>query len=141
MNISIPTGWKTELEKLAHIYSVEEGESITCLDLMRRGTQEQYHSASHCKYLIQYHTIWYLKFMFLVLKGNVEEILKQILQKIYYPIKALVVMPDHIHILVDVPQIVAQYGVVRTLKSINAIELFKVFPQLIQFCRMRYFMV
>ena len=69
--------------------------------------------------------------MFLVLKGNVEEILKQILQKIYYPIKALVVMPDHIHILVDVPQIVAQYGVVRTLKSINAIELFKVFPQLI----------
>ena len=79
--------------------------------------------------------------MFLVLKGNVEEILKQILQKIYYHIKALVVMPDHIHILVDVPQIVAQYGVVRTLKSINAIELFKVFPQLIQFCRMRYFMV
>ena len=71
--------------------------------------------------------------MFLVLKGNVEEILKQILQKIYYPVKALVVMPDHIHILVDVPQIVAQYGVVRTLKSINAIELFKVFPQLIQF--------
>ena len=73
--------------------------------------------------------------MFLVLKGNVEEILKQILQKIYYHIKALVVMPDHIHILVDVPQIVAQYGVVRTLKSINAIELFKVFPQLIQFYR------
>ena len=42
-------------------------------------------------------------------------------------------MPDHIHIFVDVPQIVAQYDVVRTLKSINAIELFKAFPQLIQF--------
>ena len=25
INISIPTGWKTELENLARIYSVEEG--------------------------------------------------------------------------------------------------------------------
>ncbi len=58
INISIPTGWKTELENLAHIYSVEEGESIIFLDLLRRGIQEkyqlgkqdseeQYHSASY----------------------------------------------------------------------------------------------
>ena len=42
MNISIPTGWKTELENLARIYSVEEGKTITFLDLMRRGIQEKY---------------------------------------------------------------------------------------------------
>ena len=42
-------------------------------------------------------------------------------------------MPDHVHIFVDVPQSVALGDVVRTLKSINAIELFKTFPQLIQF--------
>ena len=40
INISIPTGWKTELENLARIYSVEEGESIIFLDLMRRGIRE-----------------------------------------------------------------------------------------------------
>lgn len=40
INISIPTGWKTELENLARIYSVEEGKTITFLDLMRRGIQE-----------------------------------------------------------------------------------------------------
>ena len=57
--------------------------------------------------------------------------MKQILQKNYYHIKALVVMPDHVHIFVDVPQSVALGDVVRTLKSINAIELFKAFPQLI----------
>ena len=51
INISIPAGWKTELENPARIYSVEEGESI----------------------------------IFLVLKGNVEEILKQILQKNLLP--------------------------------------------------------
>ncbi len=42
-------------------------------------------------------------------------------------------MPDHIHIFVDVPQSVALCGVVRNFKNISAIELFKVFPQLIQF--------
>ena len=42
INISIPTGWKTELENLARIYSVEEGKTITVLDLMRRGIQEKY---------------------------------------------------------------------------------------------------
>ena len=34
--------WKTELENLARIYSVEEGETITFLDLMHRGIQEKY---------------------------------------------------------------------------------------------------
>ena len=32
INISIPAGWKTELENPARIYSVEEGESIIFLD-------------------------------------------------------------------------------------------------------------
>ena len=35
INISIPAGWKTELENPARIYFVEEGESIIFLDLLR----------------------------------------------------------------------------------------------------------
>ena len=42
INISIPSEWKTELENLARIYSVEECKTITFLDLMRRGIQEKY---------------------------------------------------------------------------------------------------
>ena len=42
INISIPSEWKKELENLARIYSVEEGESIIFLDLLRRGIQEKY---------------------------------------------------------------------------------------------------
>ena len=42
INISIPIEWKTELENLARIYSVEEGKTITFLDLMRSGMQEKY---------------------------------------------------------------------------------------------------
>lgn len=39
---TIPSEWKKELENLARIYSVEEGETITFLDLMRRGIREKY---------------------------------------------------------------------------------------------------
>ena len=67
--------------------------------------------------------------------------MKQILQKIYYHIKALEVKPDHIPVFADVPQTVAARDVVGTFKDISAIELFKALPQLIQFCRMRYSMV
>ena len=42
ITISIPAGWKTELENRARIYSVGEGESIIFLDLLRRGVQEKY---------------------------------------------------------------------------------------------------
>ena len=83
---------------------------------------EQYHSASHCKYLIQYHIIWYPKLSFSVLKGNVEDALKLILQKICddynYHIKVLEVMPDHFHIFIDAPQKVSPCDVARTLWSI-----------------------
>ena len=42
INIYIPSKWKKELENLARIYSVEEGKTITFLDLMRRSIQEKY---------------------------------------------------------------------------------------------------
>ena len=42
INISVPSECKTELENLARIYSVEEGKTITFLDLMRRGIKEKY---------------------------------------------------------------------------------------------------
>ena len=42
INISIPREWKKELENIARIYSVEDGKTITFLDLMRRGIQEKY---------------------------------------------------------------------------------------------------
>ena len=92
-------------------------------------SEEKYHNASHCKYLIQYHIIWCPEFRFSVLKVNVDNTLKQILQKICndynHHIKTPEVMLDHIHIFIDVLQTVASCDVARTLKSISAIELFK----------------
>ena len=42
INISIPVGWKSELEATARILSVEEGKTITMMDLMRRAIKEKF---------------------------------------------------------------------------------------------------
>ncbi len=85
----------------------------------------------------KYHIIWRPEFRYSVLKNGVDITLKQILsnicEKYDYTIKALEVMPDHIHVFVDCSQTVAPSDIARTLKSISAIELFKVYPQLKQF--------
>ena len=98
---------------------------------------DEYHSTSHCRYRIQYHIIWCPKFRFEVLEGDVETELKRILGDICrrygYSEKALEVMSDHVHIFVDCPQTVAPCDVVRTLKSISAVEMFRAFPKLKKF--------
>lgn len=93
-----------------------------------------YNRSAYCVYLLQYHIIWCPKYRFSVLKDEVENVLKEILADICnkhgYMIKALEVMPDHLHIFVSASQTVAPCDIVRTLKSVSAIELFKRFPRL-----------
>ena len=97
----------------------------------------QYKHLSHCKYLCQYHLIWCPKFRFDVLKGEVEVSLKRILTEIAtkydYEILEMEVMSDHVHIFIGAKPTVAPTDIVRTLKSISAIELFKEFPSLKRF--------
>ena len=103
----------------------------------RNELPEQYHTALHCRYLTQYHVIWCPKFRFSVLQNGIDETLKLILHDICdqygYMIKALEVMPDHIHIFADCPQTAAPCDIARTLKSISAIRLFKAYPELKRF--------
>lgn len=97
----------------------------------------KYKSSGHSKYLVQYHIIWCPKFRFEVLTGDVENALKNIIKNISkeykYEIKALEVMPDHIHLFVATKPTVAPTDVVRTIKSITTVKLFKEFPELKNF--------
>ena len=43
INIAIPKQWKDELERLARIYSVEEENTLTYLDLIRLAVKEKYY--------------------------------------------------------------------------------------------------
>jgi hypothetical protein len=49
INISIPDHWKKELENLARIYSVEEEQTLTYLDLIRRAIKEKYELSEKTK--------------------------------------------------------------------------------------------
>ncbi len=97
----------------------------------------EYKSLSHCKYLVQYHLIWCPKLRFSVLKDNIDQSLKQILQEIAerygYEIIEMEVMPDHLHLFVSTKPTVAATDVVRSFKSLSAIELFKKYPSLKKF--------
>lgn len=96
-----------------------------------------YKTLNHCKYLCQYHLIWCPKFRFNVLKGDIEIELKRILNEIAteydYEIIEMEVMLDHIHVFVGAKPTVSPTDMVRTFKSISAIELFKAFPSLKKF--------
>ena len=97
-------------------------------------SRKPYHSASHCKYLIQYHIIWCPKFRFSVLHGKADMTLKQILQKICedygYRIKALEVMPDHIHLLLDCKPQFFISDMIKIMKGNLARQMFLAYPEL-----------
>lgn len=42
VNISIPSSWKEQLENIARLQSVEEGRTITFLELMRSAIKEKF---------------------------------------------------------------------------------------------------
>ncbi|MBA7554470.1 hypothetical protein ES705_47091 [subsurface metagenome] len=71
------------------------------------------------------------------MKGNVQFNLRRIFEDIAkryeYEILEMEVMPDHIHLFVGAEPTVAPVDIVRTFKSISAIELFKAFPSLKRF--------
>ena len=99
-------------------------------------SEELYHSASHCKYLTQYHIIWCPKFRFSVLQNGADDTLKNILANICnqygYIIKALEVMPDHIHLLVDCKPQLRLSDAVKILKGNTARWLFLKHPEVKQ---------
>lgn len=99
--------------------------------------KQKYKSATHCKYLCQYHLIWCPKFRYKVLQGDVEKSLKKIFEKIAedyeYEIIAMEVMPNHVHMFVGAKPSVAPSDIVRTFKSISAIKLFEEYYSLKNF--------
>lgn len=64
---------------------------------------------------------------------SLKEILLSISQRYNFEIIEMEVMPDHIHLFISAKPIAAPVDIVRTIKSITAIEIFKKYPRLKQF--------
>ena len=91
-------------------------------------------SSSHAKHCLGYHIVFCPKYRHQVLLGAIEVELKQVIGetcKTYgWTLHSLEVMPDHVHIFVQLDHTTAPVEVVKTVKSISAVKLFTQFPDL-----------
>jgi len=95
--------------------------------------------SKHCVYNINYHIVFCPKYRHKVIRGKVEETIKQVVKKICknygYTLIQMETMPDHLHIFLSAPPTVAPIEIVKTMKNITANTIFKTFPEL----KRRYF--
>lgn len=85
-------------------------------------------------YNLNYHLIWGTKYRNKVLKGHVEEVLKQslydIASKYGFTIAHMEIgKDDHIHLLVSAPPKLSVTNIMRWLKGISAWHLFRECPE------------
>ena len=83
---------------------------------------------------LQYHIVWCTKYRHPILTGAVEvetkTILAQTCAEYGWTLKAIEVMPDHVHLFLEASPDEAPSTIARTLKSISAVHIFTAFPNL-----------
>lgn len=79
-----------------------------------------YHSNSNIVFSCKYHVVWCPKYRRGVLQDGIDERLKTILLQVSYDLRATIiemeVMPDHVHLLVEVDP---QFGIHRLVKRLK----------------------
>jgi putative transposase len=94
----------------------------------------QYRSTRKAVFSVKYHVIWCPKYRRRVLGGAVEVRLKQIINEVVAEFGGMVIevetMPDHVHLLVEVPPQVAVSKLVQILKGRSSSRLRQEFPHL-----------
>ena len=80
----------------------------------------EYKSNSNVVYSCKYHVVWCPKYRRKVLVGEIESRLKELILKAALEIQAdiieMEIMPDHVHLLMEVDP---QYGIHRAVKHIK----------------------
>lgn len=85
-------------------------------------------------YNINYHIVWCPKYRKEILTGKVKVFLEDQIQTIAetkeWEILELQVMPDHIHLFITAPPFDAPTNIVKILKGVTGLRLFKKYPEL-----------
>jgi putative transposase len=95
---------------------------------------KQYKSDNHLVYSCQYHVIFCPKYRRPVLKNNIAKRLEDLIfekQMEYgYKVFDLKILPDHVHLLLDVNPKIGVFRVVNKIKGYTSHVLRKEFPEL-----------
>lgn len=95
---------------------------------------EGYKSNNNVVYSSKYHVVWCPKYRRKVLEDKIakrcEQILRKVAAKYRAEIIALEIMPDHVHILVEVDPQFGIHRLVKNLKGVSSHDLRKEFASL-----------
>ncbi len=101
---------------------------------MKRKRAKWYRSNNNIVFACYFHVVWSTKYRRSVLVNSVDERLKQVIADVCQERKAFIVamevMPDHVHLLVDVDP---QFGIcqlVKLIKGRSSFLLRKEYPEL-----------
>ena len=98
--------------------------------------KENLEHARTCVYNVNYHIVWSVKYRKAVLKGGIDEELKEMLKQIAadkeFTIQTMEVMPDHVHIFVSAHPKISPSYIVKMLKGISGRLLLMKYPELRQ---------
>ena len=87
-----------------------------------------------CVYNINYHIVWCPKYRKKILTGKIKEFLEDQLFTICetkdWKISVMEVMPDHIHIFITTHPQYSPTAIVKVLKGVTGLRLFKKYPEL-----------
>jgi putative transposase len=95
-----------------------------------------YYKSSSAVFNINYHIVWCPKYRSKVLVGNTAKQLKLLLETICkakgWTLEALEIQPDHVHVFISCMPYENPTAIVKVLKGVSAIQLFKAVPELSQ---------
>jgi len=99
---------------------------------MKKG--QRYYHGSHSRHRLCYHFVWIPKYRKRVLRGEVATDVKQLLyqcaQMNDWWIESLEVLPDHIHLLVELPPAISVSQAVKTFKGGSSRAIRQAHPEL-----------
>ena len=95
---------------------------------------KQYRHRNHLVYSCQYHVVFCPKYRRKVLTGKIADRLKELIvekqTEFKYEVLDMEVMPDHVHLLLDVDPHTGVYSVVSKIKGYTSKQLREEFPEL-----------
>jgi len=96
--------------------------------------EKEYHHEPHMVYSCQYHVIFCSKYRRSVLKDGIDLRLKELIMEkqgeYQYKILEMEVMPDHVHLLIDINPKRGVYHVINQIKGYSSFVLRNEFPVL-----------
>lgn len=99
-----------------------------------QNTNKKYKSNKHLVYSCQYHVIFCPKYRRSVLTGQIAVRLKELIlekqEPFGYEVLEMEVMPDHVHLLLDVDPKIGVYSSVSKIKGYTSKQLRSEFPEL-----------